>query len=70
LRNLYNFADYKPQVPQQNAIGIASYTGQFINNEDLQAFYKDQRPEAVGSKYQLISINGKRYSIYSRRTKL
>jgi len=58
LQELYNFRSYTPAAPKQNAIGIASYLEQYINNQDLQDFYQDQRPEAVGSGYRLISVHG------------
>jgi tripeptidyl-peptidase-1 len=58
LQDLYNFKDYKAQAGDRNAIGISSYLGEFINDDDLQSFYKAQRPDAVGSKYKLISVNG------------
>jgi len=58
LQELYNFRSYIPAAPKQNAIGITAYLGQNINNQDLQDFYKEQRPEAVGSKYQWISVHG------------
>ncbi|KAF5363394.1 hypothetical protein D9756_000249 [Leucocoprinus leucothites] len=58
LRDLYNFDNYKPRVPEKNAIGISSYLEEYINNQDLQLFYKEQRPEAAGSKYKLITVNG------------
>jgi len=58
LQELYNFRTYQPVASEQNAIGIASYLEEYINDQDLQDFYKEQRPEAVGSRYQLISVHG------------
>ena len=58
LQELYNFRSYIPAAPKQNAIGIVSYLEEYINNQDLQDFYKVQRPEAVGSGYRLISVHG------------
>lgn len=65
LQDLYNFKHYKPKAAKENAIGISSYLGEFINDQDLEAFYKEQRPEAVGSKYQLISVKGTCHPIAS-----
>lgn len=59
LQELYNFRSYIPAAPEHNAIGITSYLEENINNQDLQDFYKVQRPEAVGSGYRLISVHGK-----------
>ncbi|KAJ3572259.1 hypothetical protein NP233_g3201 [Leucocoprinus birnbaumii] len=58
LKELYNFKGYHSSENRNNAIGISSYLEEYINNNDLQAFYKEQVPAAVGSKYQLISVNG------------
>ena len=32
--------------------------GQFANINDLQLFYADQRPDAVGSNFTFVSVNG------------
>jgi len=32
---------------------------QFANRDDLQTFYADQRPDAVGSTFNFFSVNGK-----------
>ncbi|KAF9450674.1 subtilisin-like protein [Macrolepiota fuliginosa MF-IS2] len=58
LQQLYNFKDYRPQVPEKNSVGVSSYLEQFANLEDLKSFYLDQRPEAVNTTFELISVNG------------
>ncbi|KAA1473406.1 tripeptidyl peptidase A [Dentipellis sp. KUC8613] len=58
LKQIYNFADYKPQVPDKNSFGITAYIGQFANEVDLNDFYADQVPQAVNSTFQTILVNG------------
>ncbi|PFH44680.1 hypothetical protein AMATHDRAFT_167920, partial [Amanita thiersii Skay4041] len=43
---------------QTNSIGITGYLDQFANLQDLQSFYKDQRPDALNSSFKFISVNG------------
>lgn len=58
IGQLYNFVNYRPQVPKNNSIGIASYLEQFANLQDLKSFYLEQRPEAANSTFEFISVNG------------
>lgn len=59
LKQLYNVPlDYKPKAAQKNSIAITSYLEQFANLADLQSFYADQVPQAVGTSFKLISVNG------------
>ena len=58
LQQLYNIAGYAPSAAGQNQIGITGYLEQFANFEDLQMFYKDQRPEAGGSSFNVSLVNG------------
>lgn len=60
LQQLYNIGDYKPQAVQNNSIGISSYLEEFVNEQDLQSFYREQRPEAVNSTFKFISVNGEK----------
>ncbi|KAF5359013.1 hypothetical protein D9758_004874 [Tetrapyrgos nigripes] len=57
LKQLYNI-DYTPQVPKKNSIGITGYLEEFANIEDLQSFYAEQLPEAVGTSFKFVSVNG------------
>jgi tripeptidyl-peptidase-1 len=57
LQQLYNTAGFVPSS-KGNSIGITGYLEQFANNQDLQSFYKEQRPDALGSSYKFISVNG------------
>lgn len=63
LQQLYNIGDYKPNPrnSKKNSIALTGYLEQFANNEDLQSFYALQRPEAVGSSFKTISVNGISY---------
>ncbi|KAF8592739.1 tripeptidyl peptidase A [Ramaria rubella] len=59
LLQLYNATQYKVQSADKgNQIAIASYLEQFANIADLQEFYHKLRPEAVGSSFKVVSING------------
>ncbi|KAF8897766.1 tripeptidyl peptidase A [Infundibulicybe gibba] len=58
LDQLYNAVGYVPQATNKNQIGITGYLEQFANNQDLQTFFADQLPEAVGSSFKFISVNG------------
>ncbi|THV08229.1 tripeptidyl peptidase A [Dendrothele bispora CBS 962.96] len=58
IRQLYNLEGYTPQVPESNSIGITGYLEQFANIEDLQSFYNDQLPEAVGTSFEFVSVKG------------
>ncbi|TDL29664.1 tripeptidyl peptidase A [Rickenella mellea] len=57
LKQLYNAVGFAPKS-KQNKIGITGYLGQFANIADLQLFYADQRPDALNSSFQFISVNG------------
>jgi tripeptidyl-peptidase I len=57
LQQLYNFVGFKPTVVG-NSIGLTGYLEQYANLQDLQSFYKDQRPDAINSSYKFFSING------------
>ena len=58
LKQLYGTAGYQPSAGNQNRIGITGFLGQFANIADLQLFYANQTPDALGSSFELISING------------
>ncbi|KAI0758073.1 tripeptidyl peptidase A [Fomes fomentarius] len=58
LQQLYNAVGYTPSAKNGNGIGITGYLEQYANNEDLQSFFADQRPDAVNSTYKEILING------------
>lgn len=59
LLELYNAVGYTASATSGNKIGITGYLEQFANKQDLQTFFADQRPEAVGFDFNTISINGK-----------
>jgi tripeptidyl-peptidase-1 len=57
LQQLYNFVGYKPSS-KGNSIGITGYLEEFANLQDLQSFYSDQRPDALGTSFKYFSVNG------------
>lgn len=57
LQQLYNAVGYVPSA-RGNSIGITGYLEQFANIQDLQEFYADQRPDALNSSFNFISVNG------------
>jgi len=59
LLQLYNATQYTVQSAKKgNQIAIASYLGQFANIKDLEKFYQLLRPEAVGTNFTVVSVNG------------
>jgi tripeptidyl-peptidase I len=57
LQQLYNFVGFKPKA-FGNSIGITGYLEEYANYQDLQSFYGDQRPDALGSSYKFYSADG------------
>jgi len=60
LQQLYNAVGYVPKIStKENRIGVAGFLGQYANIQDLNTFYADQVPQAVGTSFEFISVNGK-----------
>ncbi|KAF8806308.1 subtilisin-like protein [Phlegmacium glaucopus] len=57
LQQLYNAVGVVPTAAN-NSIGITGYLGQFANIHDLQLFYANEVPAAVGSNFTFVSVNG------------
>ncbi|KIK03131.1 hypothetical protein K443DRAFT_5566 [Laccaria amethystina LaAM-08-1] len=57
LQQIYNIVDFVPSA-RGNSIGITGYLNQSANVADLQQFFVEQRPDAVNSTFQFISVNG------------
>jgi len=59
LQQLYNAVGYVPKSSEkENRVGVAGFLEQYANIEDLNTFYADQVPQAVGSSFEFISVNG------------
>lgn len=59
LQQLYNAVGYVPKIPtKKNRIGVTGFLEQYANIEDLNTFYADQVPQAVGTSFEFISVNG------------
>ncbi|KZT42984.1 subtilisin-like protein [Sistotremastrum suecicum HHB10207 ss-3] len=58
LQQLYNAVGVKPSAKNGNEIGITGYLGQFASTSDLQLFFANQTPAAVGSSFKFVSVNG------------
>ncbi|CAA7260133.1 unnamed protein product [Cyclocybe aegerita] len=58
LQQLYNAVGYTPLANASNSIAITGYLEQFANNQDLQSFYADQRPDALNSRFTFLSVAG------------
>ncbi|KAG6806792.1 hypothetical protein H0H93_002444, partial [Arthromyces matolae] len=56
LQQLYSAVGYKPSAKLDNSIGITGYLEQFANIQDLQSFYANQRPDALGSSFKFLSV--------------
>lgn len=59
LQQLYNAVGYVPKILEKNRIGVTGFLEQYANIEDLNTFYADQVPQAVGTSFKFISVNGK-----------
>ncbi|KAF9266299.1 tripeptidyl peptidase A [Marasmius fiardii PR-910] len=57
LQQLYHTLGYVPTFGN-NSIGITGYLEQFANNQDLQSFYAEQRPDALNSSFEFVSVKG------------
>lgn len=58
LQQLYNAVGYVPKATKINSIGITGYLEQFANIADLQIFYAEQRPEALNTSFDFVSVKG------------
>lgn len=58
LKQLYNAVGYVPKATKKNSIAATGYLEQNANIADLQQFYADQVPEAVGTNFTFISVKG------------
>ncbi|PFH47604.1 hypothetical protein AMATHDRAFT_151702 [Amanita thiersii Skay4041] len=58
LQQMYNAVGYEPLADGGNSIGITGYLEQFANLQDLQTFYAEQRPDALNSSFEFISVKG------------
>jgi tripeptidyl-peptidase-1 len=60
LQQLYNAVGYVPKNSKGNRIGVTGFLEQYANIEDLNTFYADQVPQAVGTSFEFISVNGEK----------
>ncbi|GLB34136.1 putative tripeptidyl peptidase [Lyophyllum shimeji] len=58
LQQLYNAVGFTPTQLSKNTIGITGYLEEFANLQDLQSFYAEQRPDALNSSFEFISVKG------------
>ncbi|KAI0080806.1 tripeptidyl peptidase A [Panus rudis PR-1116 ss-1] len=58
LQQIYNIDGYTPSNKTGSQVGLTGYLEQWANYQDLQSFYAQQRPEAVGSNFTVISVKG------------
>ena len=58
LQQLYNAVEYEPLADGRNSIGITAYLEQYANIQDLQSFYREQRPDALNTTFKFLSVNG------------
>ncbi|PPQ63132.1 hypothetical protein CVT24_005772 [Panaeolus cyanescens] len=61
LQQLYNTGGFEAAASHphtQNSIGITGYLEQFANIQDLQSFYAEQRPDALNTSFNFISVKG------------
>lgn len=58
LQEIYNLTDYKASATSGSRIGITGYLEQFANVQDLQSFLSEQRPDALNTTFDVVSVNG------------
>ncbi|KAF9498824.1 tripeptidyl peptidase A [Pleurotus eryngii] len=58
LKQLYNAVNYVVKAAKKNSVALTGYLEQFANMQDLQSFYAEQVPAAVGTNFTVISVNG------------
>lgn len=58
LRALYNTVNYVPSQTSRNGLGVAGYLDEFANRADLQTFFQRFRPDAAGSSFTTVRVNG------------
>lgn len=63
LQQLYNAVGFTPSS-KGNSVGITGYLEQFANIQDLQSFFADQRPDALNSSFEFISVKGSFISFF------
>ncbi|KAF5363393.1 hypothetical protein D9756_000248 [Leucocoprinus leucothites] len=56
LKQLYNATEFVGQG--KGSVGITGYLEENANLQDLQTFFAEQRPDAVGSNFTFISVAG------------
>lgn len=61
LLALYNMDNYTAQATSNNSLGVVSYFGDCQSKTDLQNFFAEYRPEAVGEDFELLNINNATY---------
>ena len=57
LKQLYLATNYTPSADVGNSIAATGYLDQFANIADLQQFYSEQLPQAVGTSFEFVSVN-------------
>ncbi|KAI0745384.1 family S53 protease [Earliella scabrosa] len=57
LQALYGIPTAKATVPS-NTIGVSGFIQQFANNNDLQTFLRNLRPDLAGSTFSLLTLDG------------
>ena len=61
LRRLYNLETYTPKAMYQNLLGVAGYSMQYPNYQDLLSFMREFRTSATNVDYGVVSVNGGLY---------
>ena len=57
MQALYGIPTAKATVPS-NTIGVSGFIQQFANNNDLQTFLRNLRPDLAGSTFSLLTLDG------------
>ncbi|KAH0559517.1 hypothetical protein GP486_003964 [Trichoglossum hirsutum] len=60
LKQLYNVGDFKADPHNGNRLGICGYLNEFAKFDALKVFLSEYAPEAAGSNFTVVSINGGR----------
>ncbi|ORY14941.1 tripeptidyl-peptidase-like protein [Clohesyomyces aquaticus] len=58
LKDLYNFADFKPDSEVPTLLGVNGFLEEYARFKDFAAFAQKYSPGAIGSNFTWTSING------------
>jgi hypothetical protein len=62
LRWLYKTVSYEPAAPNRNMLGIVGFRNSYPNQDDLRAFMKEFRQDALAATFTVVKVNNGGYN--------